>query len=127
MRNFKNWLSVVLLISTAIAFGQTKLSGKVVDETNQPLPGASVILKGATSGASTDFDGNFSFETSASKGTILVSFMGYETKALTFVKSTKLGTISLNASAESLSEIVITQVSFAIDKNQKYVIMKWDD
>ncbi len=116
MRNFKNWLSVVLLISTAIAFGQTKLSGKVVDETNQPLPGASVILKGATSGASTDFDGNFSFETSASKGTILVSFMGYETKALTFVKSTKLGTISLNASAESLSEIVITQVSFAIDR-----------
>lgn len=90
MRNFKNWLSLVLLVSTTIAFGQTKLSGKVVDETNQPLPGASIILKGATTGASADFDGNFTFETSVSSGTILVSFMGYETKPITFNKSTKL-------------------------------------
>ncbi len=116
MRNFKNWLSLVLLVSTTIAFGQTKLSGKVVDETNQPLPGASIILKGATTGASADFDGNFTFETSVSSGTILVSFMGYETKPITFNKSTKLGTIGLKASAESLSEIVITATSFAIDR-----------
>ncbi len=116
MRNLKNWLVVVMLISTSIIFGQTKLTGKVVDDTNQPLPGASIILKGATTGVSTDFDGNFTFETSVSNGTILVSFVGFEAKSLTFSKSTNFGSIALKPSAESLEEIVITQTSFAIQR-----------
>lgn len=105
-----------MLISTSIIFGQTKLTGKVVDDTNQPLPGASIILKGATTGVSTDFDGNFTFETSVSNGTILVSFVGFEAKSLTFSKSTNFGSIALKPSAESLEEIVITQTSFAIQR-----------
>ncbi len=107
---------VVMLVSTSIIFGQTKLTGKIVDETNQPLPGAAVVLKGAKTGASSDFDGNFTFETSVSKGTIVVSFVGYETKTFTFSGNTNFGTISLKPSAESLDEIVITAVSFAIDR-----------
>ena len=114
MKNFKNWLVVVMLISTSIIFGQTKLTGKVVDETNQPLPGASIVLKGAASGASSDFDGNFTFETAVSNGTVLVSFVGYETKSLTFNGNTNFGAIALKPSAESLDEIVITATSFAI-------------
>lgn len=105
-----------MLFSTAVIFAQTKLTGKVVDETNQPLPGASIILKGATSGVSTDFDGNFIFETSVSNGTILVSFVGYEAKSFTFSKSVNFGTIALKPSAESLEEIVITATSFAIER-----------
>ncbi|SFS49486.1 Outer membrane receptor proteins, mostly Fe transport [Lutibacter maritimus] len=107
---------MVMLFSTAVIFAQTKLTGKVVDETNQPLPGASIILKGATSGVSTDFDGNFIFETSVSNGTILVSFVGYEAKSFTFSKSVNFGTIALKPSAESLEEIVITATSFAIER-----------
>jgi len=107
---------VVMLVSTSIIFGQTKLTGKIVDETNQPLPGAAVVLKGAKTGASSDFDGNFTFETSVSNGTIVVSFVGYETKTFTFNGNTNFGTISLKPSAESLDEIVITAVSFAIDR-----------
>jgi len=107
---------VVMLVSTSIIFGQTKLTGKIVDETNQPLPGAAVVLKGAKTGASSDFDGNFTFETSVSNGAIVVSFVGYETKTLTFNGNTNFGTISLKPSAESLDEIVITAVSFAIDR-----------
>jgi hypothetical protein len=116
MRNLKNWLVVVMLISTSIIFAQTKLSGKVVDETNQPLPGATVVLKGTQSGASTDFDGNFTFETSSTSGTILVSFVGYEAKSFTFNGNKNFGTIALKPSAESLEEIVITATSFAIDR-----------
>ncbi|NLP57609.1 carboxypeptidase-like regulatory domain-containing protein [Lutibacter sp. B1] len=116
MRKFKNWLVVVMLISTSIIFAQTKLSGKIVDETNQPLPGASVVVKGTSSGASSDFDGNFSFESSVQSGTILVSFIGYESKSLTFSGAKNFGTISLSPSAESLDEIVITQTSFAIER-----------
>jgi outer membrane cobalamin receptor len=116
MRNLKNWLVVVMLISTSIIFAQTKLTGKIVDETNQPLPGASVVLDGTKTGASSDFDGNFTFETSVSSGAVLVSFVGYETKKLTFNGTTNFGTIALKPSAESLDEIVITAVSFAVDR-----------
>ena len=116
MRNLKNWLVMVMLISTSIIFGQTKLTGKIVDETNQPLPSATVVLKGTQTGASSDFDGNFTFETTISNGTLLVSFVGYETKSLTFNGSKNFGSIALQPSAESLDEIVITAVSFAIDR-----------
>ncbi|MBT8318384.1 MAG: TonB-dependent receptor [Lutibacter sp.] len=116
MRNFKNWLVVVMLISTSVIFAQTKLTGKVVDETNQPLPGATVVLQGTQAGASTDFDGNFTFETSSTNGTILVSFVGYETKSFTFNGNKNFGTIALKPSAESLDEIVITATSFAVDR-----------
>lgn len=107
---------VVMLVSTSIIFGQTKLTGKIVDETNQPLPGAAVVLKGAQTGASSDFDGNFTFETSVSNGAIVVSFVGYETKTLTFNGNTNFGTIALKLSAETLDEIIITAVSFAVDR-----------
>src|SRR5210317_2277072 len=108
MKKLKSLLLVALFLTSATVFAQTKLTGKVVDETNQPLPGASIVLSGTSSGASTDFDGNFSFESTATSGTVLVSFIGYETKSINFTGNTDFGTISLTHSAESLEEIIIT-------------------
>ncbi|GGK39716.1 MULTISPECIES: TonB-dependent receptor [Flavobacteriaceae] len=116
MRKFKHLLMVVVLCTSATIFAQTKLTGKVVDETSQPLPGASIVVKGSSTGVSTDFDGNFTLETSISNGTIEVSFVGYEAKNLTFNGSKNFGSIALNPSAESLEEIIITATSFAIDR-----------
>ncbi|NEW80512.1 MAG: TonB-dependent receptor, partial [Gelidibacter sp.] len=107
---------VVLLISSSAIFAQTKLTGKVVDESNQPLPGASLVVKGTKTGASTDFDGNFTLETSVTSGTLEVSFVGYEVKSISYNGSKNLGTILLKASSESLDEIVITATSFAIER-----------
>ena len=116
MKKFKNLLILVLLFSTTMMFGQSKLTGKVVDETNQPLPGASVVVVGTSTGTSTDFDGNFSFDSNATSGSITVSFVGYDSKTVAFNGTTNFGTIALNPSAESLDEIVITQTSFAIER-----------
>ena len=116
MRKFKNLLMVVLLISSSAIFAQTKLTGKVVDETNQPLPGASLVVKDTKTGASTDFDGNFTLETSVSGGILQVSFVGYETTSVAFNGNANLGTIALKPSSESLDEIIITATSFAIDR-----------
>ena len=110
MRKFKNLLMVVLLISSSAIFAQTKLTGKVVDETNQPLPGASLVVKGTKTGATTDFDGNFTLETSVSSGTLQVSFVGYLSTSVVFKGDANLGTIVLKPSAESLEEVVITGV-----------------
>jgi len=107
---------VVLLISSTAIFAQTKLTGKVVDESNQPLPGASLIVKGTKTGNTSDFDGNFTLVTSLTSGTLEVSFVGYGTTSVTFNGNANLGTISLKPSAESLDEIIITATSFAIDR-----------
>ena len=42
-----------------IGYSQVTFSGKVLDENNVPLPGASVVVKGGSTGVATDFDGNF--------------------------------------------------------------------
>ena len=108
MKNFKNLLFVALLFVSATVLGQTKITGTVVDETNQPLPGASIVVKGTTNGTSTDFDGKFTLNAKSNTGVIVVSFIGYNTKRVTFSSSkTNLGSIQLSEDADSLEEVVI--------------------
>ncbi|WP_324023688.1 carboxypeptidase-like regulatory domain-containing protein [Maribacter sp. BPC-D8] len=57
------------------------VTGTIVDEANEPLPGVNVVLKGTTVGTQTDFDGKFEFPQQLAENDILVlSFIGYETK-----------------------------------------------
>lgn len=59
-----------------------EVSGNVIDDTSEPLPGVSVVLKGTTTGTTTDFDGNYSID--ANTGDVLVfSYVGYDTQELT--------------------------------------------
>ncbi|MDD7915703.1 TonB-dependent receptor [Polaribacter ponticola] len=116
MRNFKNLLFVALFFVTATVLGQTKITGTIVDETNQSLPGASVLEKGTSNGTDTDFDGKFSLKTNSNSGTLVISFIGYKTKEVTFSSSkTNVGKIQLVEDA-TLDEVVITATSFAIDR-----------
>jgi outer membrane cobalamin receptor len=117
MKNFKNLLLVALFFATAAVFGQTKITGKVVDAANEPLPSASVVVKGTTNGTSTDFNGNFTLNANSNSGVVVISFVGYETKEVSFSSSnSNLGTIQLVEDANTLDEIVVTATSFAIDR-----------
>ncbi len=108
MKNFKNLLFVALFFVTATVLGQTNVTGIVVDATNQPLPGASVVVKGTTNGTSTDFDGKFTLKAQSNSGTLVVSFIGYKSKEVAFSSSkANVGTIQLEEDANSLDEIVI--------------------
>jgi iron complex outermembrane receptor protein len=75
----KNYLILFILFTGLLnlAFAQ-EVSGKILDgETSNPLPGASVLIKGTASGVLSDFDGNYTIE--ASMGDILVfSYAGFE-------------------------------------------------
>ena len=116
MRNFKNLLFVVVFFISATVLGQTKITGIVVDETNQSLPGASVVVKGTTNGTSTDFDGKFTLQAESASGTVVVSFIGYKSKEVSFSSSkANIGTVQLEEDSV-LDEIVITATSFAIDR-----------
>ena len=111
MKNFKNLLVVALFFATAAVFGQIKTNGKVVDEANQPLPGASVIVKGTTNGTSTDFDGKFTLTANSNSGVLVISFVGYNSREVSFSSAKKdLGTIQLTEDANTLDEVVIQGV-----------------
>ena len=83
---FKNFIALCMFLSfitTAIA--QSTVSGTVVDAgINAPLPGASVVEKGSSSGVTSDFDGNFTFKTSSNSGEIEISYLGYSSVILSF-------------------------------------------
>lgn len=101
---------IFLLLFTLplLSYGQEKtITGTVVSAgDNFPLPGATVIIKGTSNGASTDFDGNYSIQ--ANTGDILVfSYVGYAVSEVTVALETVIN-VSLRPDVAMLDEIVIT-------------------
>jgi len=86
--------------------GKIKISGKVLDEANQPLPGATVVLKNSNQSVITDFDGKFDFLVSTQNAVFNVSFLGYKTKEVSSNGKTTLD-IKLEPESESLNTVVV--------------------
>ncbi|WP_439151604.1 DUF5686 family protein [Winogradskyella sp.] len=90
------------------AFGQTKVSGYVYDEFDQPIAFANVIFKGSTEGTITNEDGKFYLESHEKWEALIVSFLGFEVLEvpLTMRVSYDLRFV-LKEEASSLDEVVI--------------------
>lgn len=97
---------------------QQTISGVVVDEKGETVPGASVVIKGTTSGTSTDFDGKFTLKLTANAKTLVVSFVGFETTEVS-IGSKKQFKITLKSSSESLQEVVV--VGYGTQKKSSMV------
>lgn len=76
-------MAILFIITSSIAVAQTSISGKVLDaQTKEPLAGASVFVKGTTTGTSTNKEGEFTLSLPEKTGLISVSFVGYKTKEI---------------------------------------------
>ena len=85
-----------------LIFGQN-VSGIVTDDTSQPIPGVSVVIKGTTTGTSTDFDGNYTLK--ANNGdTLVFSYVGYEAQEVAVTGSTLNVTMQ---SGVALDEVIL--------------------
>ncbi|KAA3613082.1 MAG: SusC/RagA family TonB-linked outer membrane protein [Calditrichaeota bacterium] len=114
-----------LLIFTTGVFAQNepaeevKISGSVVDENNEPLPGVNIQLKGTFIGTSTDIDGLFSFHVPFLDGaerTLTFSFVGYRTEEVNIsVKSTGIS-VTLYEDILRTSEIVVTGIATSVKR-----------
>jgi TonB-linked SusC/RagA family outer membrane protein len=104
------------LMTIMVGFAQTvTITGKVIDEKNDPVAGASVLEKSTTKGVSAGNDGTFTI--TVQKGaTLLVSALGFESKQVTS-SNTKL-TIVLTSDVKALSEVVVTGVGAATSKKK---------
>ncbi|RED50035.1 SusC/RagA family TonB-linked outer membrane protein [Seonamhaeicola aphaedonensis] len=104
---FSGILTLILAFVVHISFAQEKtISGTVSDNSGLPLPGATVLVKGTTTGTSTDFDGNYTI--SVNQGSVLVfSFVGYTTQEMTVGASSTIN-VTMVEDATSLEEVVVT-------------------
>lgn len=86
-----------------------EITGTVKDEKNQPIPGATIRIKGTTIGVQTDLDGKYKIN--VNPGQVLVfSTIGFESKEIT-VGATSVISVTLNSASSSLSEVVVNGYS----------------
>ena len=93
--------ALVGMFCTLSSLSFAQITGKVTDATTgDGLPGATVLIEGNTTGTSTTVDGTFKLEATP-EGTLVISFIGYETANLT--AKTDMGSISLQPTALGLA------------------------
>lgn len=102
----KNTFFFLLLFTTSL-FAQTKVGGKVVDEFNEPIAFANVFFKNSIEGVITDENGNFYFEGKKDYETLVISFMGFETKELNLKPGLNKNLLIKLAEGTTLKEVVV--------------------
>jgi hypothetical protein len=101
-------LPFFLLFGMLSVFSQTKVSGYVFDEKDEPVAFANVIFKGSTEGTITNEDGRFYLESETTWNTLIISFLGYEMKEITLDKKVNYDLkFVLKEEASALDEVVI--------------------
>ncbi len=104
---FSGILTLLLAFVVQLTFAQEKtISGTVSDGSGLPLPGATVLVKGTSSGTSSDFDGKYSIKVNQGQ-TLVFSFVGYTTKEVAVGASNTIN-VTLQEDAEALEEVVVT-------------------
>lgn len=93
------------------------LKGKVVDNLESPLPGATITIEGSTRGVTTDIDGSFSIEVTPTDK-IIVQFLGMESQTITVGNQNDI-TIKLKEKADLLDEITV--VAFAKQRKESVI------
>ena len=81
------------------------INGKVSDENNEGLPGATIIIKGTTKGTVTDIEGNFQLDVDEND-IIEISFSGYEKQEISVTGKNSFS-INLEPDVETLKEVLL--------------------
>ena len=82
------------------------MKGSVFDNTNAPLPGVSILVKGSSNGTATDFDGNFSIDGVPVSSVLVFSYVGFKDMEVTVTDAGPLN-IVLQEDTETLDEVVV--------------------
>lgn len=85
---------------------QTRVSGQVVDANGNPLPGVTVLVKGTSTGTSTDFDGNYTLNVEDPNGILVFSYIGFSTQEVSINNQGTIN-VTLEENTAQLEEVVI--------------------
>ena len=83
-----------------------KVTGHIVDDTNEPLIGASILVVGTSTGVITDLDGNFSIVVPSGATTLQISYVGYETMTVPIPDNNTVN-VKMKSDSQVLSDVVV--------------------
>ena len=89
------------------SFGQTKVSGVVLDNSKQPIPYANVVFKGSTIGVVSNEDGRFYIESPDNYTELIVSFVGFPDKVVKLPKQVNYDFKIILTEGNTLKEVKI--------------------
>lgn len=102
-------LLLFFLMFGMLSYSQTIIKGNVVDQNNDPVPGANVVIQGKAIGTVTDFDGNFILNTTEEPPfTLSITSIGFLGSTENITQSDQTIAVILNESQTSLDEVVIS-------------------
>ena len=106
MKTTLNGLLLILFFVPSLIFAQNSVTGTVTEQsTSLPLPGVNIIIQGTSSGAATDFDGNYLIN--VNNGDIIeFSYVGYVTQDITYNGQSTIN-IQLMEDAAQLDEVIV--------------------
>lgn len=118
--------TLAALLVTTLFWAQTKVTGKVLDEKNNPIIGANVFIEGSYDGGSTNEKGEFLFTTEEKGSKILsVSFLSYETAKIPVdLANYEFKTIKLKDNVNMLDAVVINAGTFEAGDKAKVTVLK---
>ena len=118
MKNLKTVMNLLLMLTASLIFAQTTpFKGKVVDEQNVSLPGATVLIKGKTTGVGTDMNGNFEIDLPKGDEILTVSYVGYLSVDFNPANK-KTAVIVLISDSQNLDEVVVTALGIKKEKKK---------
>ena len=103
----KRILHLLFLLFFVIGYSQTKVSGVIYDDTNQPLPYANVYFKGNKTGISSDENGKFYMESEADFKAIVVKYAGFSDTEVELKAAVNLDLKIILSTAKQLNEVVV--------------------
>jgi TonB-dependent starch-binding outer membrane protein SusC len=86
--------------------GNITVTGKILDEFGEPLPGASILEKGTTNGVVTDIDGKYTITVNSAESVLVISFVGYMPQEVTVGGRSSVD-VSLQVDVTTLGEVVV--------------------
>lgn len=123
----KAFLPFLLLLGAVNSTAQTRISGRVTDDQQAPIPGANVFLANTYDGTTSDADGHFDFTTTETGSrTLTVKFVGYKD----FVQTVTLGQgpltiqVVLKEAINELESVTITAGAFAASDEKRRTIFR---
>ena len=108
---------IVIIIREKKPVELVTVTGRIVDEKGNPIPGATVLIQGTTQGVATDTDGNYAISVRPTDA-LRVSFIGYKTEVVELKGKTKMN-VRLNPTAENIEEVTV--VAFGEQKKESVV------
>ncbi len=98
---------IAMVLSTTVLFAQDKtVTGVILDENQDPVPGASILIKGTSTGTISDATGKFTL-TAGNQDVLVISFIGYSTQEITVGNQSNI-TVNMLTDVTQLQEVVVT-------------------